>query len=319
VHQLSQKKTAQFIRNHHLTNVILITCHDDIIPTVKPDFVFDTRYNALSFINNNNQNNDDNNNNNNEYDKLIKQYHAVRHQKPSLFSLLLEQRFDFIHNEKCMFNRPIVRLYFEPASYKNFYPKFSIHHYMSQKIGVSSRCFMVWASFNISKDNHNKDTNNYVRYFDHRSQLWQQDPSLHLVAFTSYISTPFGSTYGIKFREHRTVVLPQFQGIGIGSRISDSIGELLLQTNSGRFHTKTAHPRYGKYRNDSILWEPTDTNGRKTTRRDWQALNRHEPSKLIGQNLPKRFHSHVYCSSKQMKTKDDLKKYEEYKKKDLLS
>ena len=33
--------------------------------------------------------------------------------------------------------------------------------------------------------------------------------------------------YPFDFREHRTVILPSFQGIGFGSRVADCVGEYL--------------------------------------------------------------------------------------------
>ena len=43
-------------------------------------------------------------------------------------------------------------------------------------------------------------------------------------------------------REHRTVILPDFQGLGFGSRVSDGMAELLALHNK-RYQSKTAHPR----------------------------------------------------------------------------
>ena len=60
-------------------------------------------------------------------------------------------------------------------------------------------------------------------------------------------------------RAHRTVVLPEFQGFGVGARLSDAVGEWLRRRGSD-FYGQTVHPRFGAYRDASPLWEPTAAN-----------------------------------------------------------
>ena len=60
-------------------------------------------------------------------------------------------------------------------------------------------------------------------------------------------------------RAHRTVVLPEWQGFGIGSRLSDAVAEWHLRRGSDYFG-QTVHPRFGGYRDASPLWEPTQAN-----------------------------------------------------------
>jgi GNAT superfamily N-acetyltransferase len=60
-------------------------------------------------------------------------------------------------------------------------------------------------------------------------------------------------------RAHRTVVLPEWQGIGIGSRLSDAAAEWHTRQGSD-YYGQTVHPRFGSYRDGSPLWRPTDTN-----------------------------------------------------------
>jgi SNF2 family DNA or RNA helicase/GNAT superfamily N-acetyltransferase len=85
------------------------------------------------------------------------------------------------------------------------------------------------------------------------------------VAFTSIIRFPHGHiTNG--WRGHRTVVMPDFQGLGIGGRLSDWTGEYVINHmpdadgNPGRYFSRTVHPRFGAYRNASPLWKPTSSN-----------------------------------------------------------
>lgn len=64
------------------------------------------------------------------------------------------------------------------------------------------------------------------------------------------------------WRGHRTVVLPEFQGLGIGSAFSDAIAEIYVGRGL-RYFSKTAHPAFGEHRENSELWRPTSTNKQK--------------------------------------------------------
>lgn len=79
-----------------------------------------------------------------------------------------------------------------------------------------------------------------------------------LAAFTSHITYPSPLPQPCK-RGHRTVVLPDFQGFGIGAQISQVMGVYLL-TQGFRYFCKTSHPRLGEHRNRSVLWKATTQN-----------------------------------------------------------
>ncbi len=61
------------------------------------------------------------------------------------------------------------------------------------------------------------------------------------------------------WRGHRTVVLPEFQGLGIGTAFSDAIAEMYVSRGL-RYFSKTAHPSFGEHRQKSPLWRATSTN-----------------------------------------------------------
>lgn len=61
------------------------------------------------------------------------------------------------------------------------------------------------------------------------------------------------------WRGHRTVILPEFQGMGIGTAFSDAIAQLYVDRGL-RYFSKTAHPSFGEHRQKSPLWRPTSTN-----------------------------------------------------------
>lgn len=113
----------------------------------------------------------------------------------------------------------------------------------------------AWAIFR----NHHYLTENINKSAKYWLCLWGSN----IVGFTSALSMPSG-TIKNAYREHRTVVLPDYQGLGIGVRISDAIGEMHIKEGK-RYFSKTTHPRMGNYRNNSPLWRPTSKNMIKRT------------------------------------------------------
>ena len=106
---------------------------------------------------------------------------------------------------------------------------FSKHHYLSANLNKSAKHWMC---------------------------SWDGTP----VAFTSVIAMPSG-TLKNAFRGHRTVVFPDYQGLGIGVRLSDAIGQIYVSEGK-RYFSKTTHPRMGAYRNASNKWKATSKNMR---------------------------------------------------------
>jgi ABC-type lipoprotein export system ATPase subunit/GNAT superfamily N-acetyltransferase len=109
---------------------------------------------------------------------------------------------------------------------------FSAHHYLTGGINKSSRCWLA---------------------------VWRNTP----VAFMSAIAM---SAVPNAWRGHRTVVLPDYQGLGVGVRCSDAIA-MMFKADGYRYYSKTAHPRMGEYRERSPLWKPTCKN--RVIRKDY--------------------------------------------------
>jgi GNAT superfamily N-acetyltransferase len=78
-----------------------------------------------------------------------------------------------------------------------------------------------------------------------------------MFGFTAVLPFPNGNLRNA-FREHRTVVLPDFQGMGLGVRLSDFIADHYVTTGR-RYFSRTAHPRMGSYRDASPLWRATSS------------------------------------------------------------
>jgi ABC-type Mn2+/Zn2+ transport system ATPase subunit len=55
------------------------------------------------------------------------------------------------------------------------------------------------------------------------------------------------------WREHRTVVLPDYQGVGIGNKLAEFVGEL-VRSEGKRYMSTTSHPAMIHYRAKSTKW-----------------------------------------------------------------
>lgn len=127
---------------------------------------------------------------------------------------------------------------------------FADHHYLTPKLNKASRI--------------------YLGYWNDR-----------LVGCVAVLTQPSGY-FDNGMRGTRTVVLPDFQGMGIGSKLSDYVAGSYVKAGY-RYFTKTVNPALGIYRNRSEKWKPTSKNGRPLRYKDkngkqfnsnWVALNR---------------------------------------------
>lgn len=173
----------RFIRSQGMTGVVFSSCHYDIIPWLKPDWVFDIQK-----------------------------------------GLVAQQGF---------FRREQIEIVIERCD-REWWGLFRNHHYLTGDMNKSARCFIA---------------------------KWNDNP----VAFASALAFPNGN-FKNAWREHRTVVLPDYQGLGIGVRLSDYIASYFVKNNC-RYFSKTAHPRMAQHRERSLLWKPTSKN--KKARNDY--------------------------------------------------
>lgn len=127
----------------------------------------------------------------------------------------------------CLCRRPPIRLAIEPCA-RSWWNVFKHHHYLTSDMNETSETFLAW---------------------------WDGVP----IAFAAALPMPHG-TLRNAWRGHRTVVMPDYQGLGIGVRLSDWMGERAVSIGR-RYFSLTTHPRMGEYRNKSKAWRPTSTNG----------------------------------------------------------
>lgn len=125
---------------------------------------------------------------------------------------------------------------------------------------VARRSFEAW---NLFKKHHYL-TEDLNKAFGILTFSWDKQP-VALVAFKPQPSGAVNNAYGLS----RTVVLPDFQGMGIGSKVSEAVAAMLVNEGK-RVFTKTVNPALGEYRNASKMWRPTSKNGRFRSDKDVQ-------------------------------------------------
>ena len=100
-------------------------------------------------------------------------------------------------------------------------------------------------------------------------------------------------------RAHRTVVLPAWQGLGIGSCLSDACAELHIREGYLYFG-QTVHPHFGQYRDRSPLWKESPWNHTYSTFKveNWK---QRVSAVRVRRRIPKFVYSHRYIGG----TEDD--------------
>ena len=158
--------------------------------------------------------------------------------------------------------RPCSRYDVVPCSSKAW-SIFSDHHYLSSEINKSAHCWLM------IKDNE------------------------AICGFAASLAFP-NRAFNNAWKGHRTVILPDFQGMGLGSKLSDTIAQLHLDRGL-RYFSKTAHPKLGAYRDRSPLWRPTSKNG--ISRKDYLSSERSGKYKNKAVHASRVCFSHEYVGS----------------------
>eukprot|EP01083_Nonionella_stella_P097642 274438_1 len=249
----------RYISSNANKGIVILTCHADFIGELKPNWLFDIE------------------------NKKVFHYAVPREDLIVLndADVLYETKHEYIDSEE-MWRKAVVRIRLKPTKWNDFDPKFSKYHYMTHHISCSALCFTAWAAFGARED-------------DDGSVNAQEE----IVGFISVMQNPYVNNMGgdtkFHYREHRTVILPAYQGLGFGSRICDGVA-YWLALNGKRLQSKTAHPRYGMYRDRSPLWIPLSTNHQTQKRHKWQNKGQRESGvkQEASAEKEKMFYSHVF-------------------------
>lgn len=128
--------------------------------------------------------------------------------------------------ERCDYlrqGRPKIKLSIFRCRYETW-DIFKSHHYLTEDLNKAAKCFMT---------------------------MWNDKP----IGFNAVLPMPSGTVQNA-YRMSRTVILPDFQGLGIGARISDYIASLYKADNK-KFYVKTANPALWKHREKCGKWRLT--------------------------------------------------------------
>lgn len=123
-----------------------------------------------------------------------------------------------IFTRRLLQGRPQIQLRIERGE-KNLWKMFRRHHYLSESIGAGTSC--------------------YVGLVNGKE-----------VAFTAVCYQLGPVNY---YREHRTVCLPDYQGVGIGNAISEFVASLYVCTHKP-YRSVTSHPAMILHRAKSKVW-----------------------------------------------------------------
>ena len=160
--------------------------------------------------------------------------------------------------------RPEIELVFNECT-TSIWQMFKPHHYLSGSLNRSSKCFVA---------------------------NWNGYP----VAFVASLAFPSGSFKDKKaYRESRLVVLPDFQGIGIGNAVSETVAQYFIDRGY-RYFSKTANPRCGVHRDNSQLWKPTSHNHSKRNDYLKDGVVRNKNQYTMSEDMQK-IHSQRVCYS----------------------
>lgn len=127
--------------------------------------------------------------------------------------------------------RPRVDLSIAPVD-RSAWRVFSHHHYLSSELLHAAKCFGAFT------------------------------PSGQCVGFTSIRRFPHPLVKNI-YQEHRTVVLPDWQGLGIGLALTEWLGQWLADRGQ-RLRTTLAHPALIAARSRSPRWEDVTPGGNRS-------------------------------------------------------
>jgi ABC-type ATPase involved in cell division len=157
-----------------------------------------------------------------------------------------QPHLDKFYSGRYLHRRPEIELVVKRVHH-SAWAIFGSHHYMNEKINRASYCFVAF---------------------------WREVP----VAFCGVLPFPHSISPGWRF--HRLVCLPDYQGIGIGSVLSDYVGGIM--SASGKPVRRTlAHPAVIHSANKSLNWKMTKKPGRTSRGSKRAALKRTHSTKRM--------------------------------------
>ncbi len=143
---------------------------------------------------------------------------------------------------------------------------FKSHHYLSSDINKASDCYVIY---------------------------WGEVE----VGFMSILPLPH-ALLSRTFRVHRLVILPEYQGMGLGTKILDTFGSM-YEEKGKKLYIKTIHKKLNSFLESSILWMKNTKSGTRVPQKMWKIeVDKVSPSyQYVGKDYQKE-HFIVYFNNK---------------------
>ena len=146
--------------------------------------------------------------------------------------------------------RPPIRLEIARV-HRQAWRLFKPHHYLSGELSPAAQCFIAFVGEEAELTSEVEADPGVSS-----ERLGTLEPSrcLRPAAFSAVLHAP--DAKGGYWREHRTVCLPDFQGVGIGNALSEFVAAVYAASGK-RFCSRTSHPAMIRHRLRSKLWNLT--------------------------------------------------------------
>jgi hypothetical protein len=216
--------------NLHPRRFVAVSCHYDIIDWLQPDWMYDAA--AGEF-----------------------QWRSLPGREEAGPTGADKRRTQFFAGKRPAILLEIARVH--RSAWKIFKP----HHYLSGDLNKSARCFVA---FVVEREDVKREeaSTTSPAFCDEspvdfpcagvpESGLPLCADALRPAAFTAVIHVP--DPRGGYWREHRTVCLPDFQGVGIGNALSEFVAAAFVATGK-RYCSRTSHPAMIRHRAASKKW-----------------------------------------------------------------
>lgn len=141
------------------------------------------------------------------------------------------EKLNYYYESKISAEECNINIYKFNGNKEEIWKKFKNHHYLSAEMNKACNCYTIY---------------------------WNDT----LVGFVGVLPNPSGWVkYSV--RPSRVVILPDYQGLGIGSKVIEFLGDYYL--NKGyKFYFRTTHLRLRRFFEKSELWEASSHNNKKS-------------------------------------------------------
>ena len=220
--RIGSAAVAKTVRLHHL-QFIAVTCHYDVLDWLEPDWAYEVHTGRCLL------NAPEKSEIRNPKSESMTKSECPNDGKQAIgnSSLGFDSDFGLRASDFPSSSREGVQRWKRPdiqlevlRTDRSSWPLFKPHHYLSGNLNPASACFVA---------------------------LVEGQPA----AFTAVLPFPHPTRSG--WREHRTVCLPDFQGVGIGNAMSEFIASLYRATGKP-YTSTTSHPAMIRHRAKSKLW-----------------------------------------------------------------